>query len=91
MIRFLPVTPVGNMLFGATAAALGATVLRPALVGVVRVGLTTKDYAQSVWASAKAEAREIQAEAASGRVQSLESELQALRAEMAQMKATKKA
>ena len=91
MIRLLPVTPVGNMLFGATALALGSTVLRPALVGVVRVGLTTKDYAKSVWASAKAEVSEIKAEAASGRVHSLEAELQALRAEMAQLKATKKA
>lgn len=91
MIPFLPATPVGNMIFGATAAALGATVLRPTLVGIVRVGLTGKDFAQSVWASAKAEAREIKSEAASGRVQSLESELQALRAEMAQLKAAKKA
>lgn len=91
MIRFLPITPVGNMLFGATALALGTTLLRPALVGVVRAGLSTKDYAQSVWASAKAEAKEIQAEAASGRVHSLESELIALRAELEQLKASKKA
>ncbi len=91
MIGFLPVTPVGNMLLGATTVALGSTVLRPALVGVVRVGLTTQDYAKSIWASAKAEAKEIQAEAASGRVHSLEAELKTLRAEMAELKASKKA
>lgn len=90
MIPLLPATRVGNMIFGATAAALGATVLRPTLVGIVRAGLTTKDFAQSVWTSAKAEAKEIRAEAASGRVHSLESELETLRAEMAQLKATKK-
>ena len=90
MIHFLTATPVGSMIFGATAVALGAKVLRPALVGIVRVGLTSKDYAQSVWTSAKTEAREIKTEAASGRVHTLESELQALRAEVAQLKAAKK-
>lgn len=91
MIQFLPASPIGNVLVGAAAATLGASVFRPALVGIVRAGLTTKDYAQSVWTTAKVEAKEIQAEAAAGRVNSLEAELQALRAEMAQLKASKKA
>ena len=77
------------MLLGATAAALGSVVLRPALVGVVRVGLTTTDYAKSVWASAKAEAAGIRAEAGVGRVSNLEVELHALRAEVAQLKQDK--
>ncbi len=90
MIQLLPVSPVKSMLFGATAAALGSVVLRPALVGAVRVGMTTTDYAKSVWASAKAEAAAIRAEAATGRVRGLEAELQALRAEVAQLKEEKK-
>jgi len=71
----------GNVVVGAAGALFGPALLRPVLVGVVRTGYQIKGYAGEAWETAKREATEIKAEAAST------SEIESLRHEVAALKA----
>jgi hypothetical protein len=80
-MRLWPTTLWGNLVVGAAGAVFGPALLRPVLVGVVRTGYQIKGYANEAWDSAKREASEIKAEAAST------SEIESLRHEVAALKA----
>jgi hypothetical protein len=71
---------------GTAAAAIGAAVARPLLVGTVRVGYQAADIANDAWNTAKAEVESAKVEARATRGGS-DSEIQQLRAEVASLRA----
>jgi hypothetical protein len=82
-MRLWPTTLWGNFVVGAAGAVFGPALLRPVLVGVVRTGYQVKGYADEAWETAKREASEIKAEAASAsEIESLRHEVAALRAQV---------
>lgn len=86
--KLLPSTALGNVAVGAAAIAVGPSILRPALVGLVRAGYAVQEFATDAWAQAKAEAQSIRADATTRRagdpqVQQLRDEVASLRAQLA--------
>jgi hypothetical protein len=79
---------------GAGAAVLGAPFVRPAAVGLAKVGLMAKDMATETWNAAKTQTSEVLAEAQSMRQapaggsasSDVAEELRKLREEVASMK-----
>ncbi len=78
----MPKTTVGTMVLGAAAAVVTPLILRPVLVGLVKIGYEAKDYAASAWESAKAEATDIRTEAIATSSPHVEAELRQLRDEV---------
>lgn len=74
-----------SFLAGGVVATVGATVARPLLVGVVRIGYEAVDAVTGVWTKAKAEVDAMNTEARAGRSDG--AEVERLRAEVATLKA----
>ena len=88
MIALLPKSALANVVIGAAAVVTGPAVLRPVVVGIVRVGYQVKDYA---WTRAKNEAATVRAEArVPSDASAMEAQIQQLRSEVNALKAARK-
>ena len=91
MIALLPKSALANVVIGAAAVVTGPAVLRPVVVGIVRVGYQVKDYATSAWTRAKNEAATVRAEArVPSDASAMEAQIQQLRSEVNALKAARK-
>jgi len=73
---------------GTAAATIGASIVRPLLVGTVRAGYEVADVANDAWSKAKAEVDSVKREAVTARDSGASAaEIQHLRDEVASLRA----